>query len=125
MWRGGKVLLVRREPGFLDTDFGLPGGRIEDDETAAQAAVRELREETGLRVTKVEYLFDYLEDWSADGNDYAAQRHSVCHVEVEGEVRYGTEIDRHLWWDMIAKVPVRKHMRPILEKVVETFPPGP
>jgi len=46
----GRLLLVRRgrEPGR--GLWSLPGGRCEPGETAAEAAVREVLEETGLRV---------------------------------------------------------------------------
>ncbi|HVQ96816.1 MAG TPA: NUDIX domain-containing protein [Mycobacteriales bacterium] len=46
----GRLLLVRRgrEPGR--GLWSLPGGRLEADETPAEAAVREVREETGLDV---------------------------------------------------------------------------
>jgi len=46
----GRLLLVRRrnEPGA--GLWSLPGGRIEPGETEQQAVVREVREETGLKV---------------------------------------------------------------------------
>src|SRR5436190_998514 len=45
--RRDEVLLVQREDFEV---WGLPGGEIEPGETPAQAAVREVYEETGLNV---------------------------------------------------------------------------
>ena len=50
---GGKVLLCRPKGGAYAY---LPGGHVEFGETAAEALVRELREETGLAVTAGEFL---------------------------------------------------------------------
>ena len=48
--RDGRVLLVRLNYGPRDGRWALPGGLVEKDETAEQAAIRETAEETGFAV---------------------------------------------------------------------------
>jgi 8-oxo-dGTP diphosphatase len=56
--RQGTVLLARRSP-QRNTYPGLwsfPGGHVEENETLAEALVRELREEVGVTPTRYRYL---------------------------------------------------------------------
>ena len=50
IYKDDKVLLVKHgeKASHVTGSYGIPAGRIEDGESAKQAAVRELREETGL-----------------------------------------------------------------------------
>jgi 8-oxo-dGTP diphosphatase len=53
VFRSGKLLLARRtKPPFL---WSLPGGAVEWGETLAAAAMRELREETGVEAEIADY----------------------------------------------------------------------
>lgn len=61
---GAKVLMTKRAARGLNSgQWALPGGRLEPDETPAQAALRELHEEVGLELTPdcvVGALDDYV-----------------------------------------------------------------
>ena len=47
-WRGDEVLLIRRGHPPRLGEWSIPGGKVEWGETLAVAALRELREETGV-----------------------------------------------------------------------------
>jgi lipoyl(octanoyl) transferase len=66
--RGDEWLVVRRAPGHGGYWHSISGG-VEPGESAAQAAARELQEETGLDAVLVDVgaPFSYLpEDWEPD-----------------------------------------------------------
>lgn len=100
--RDGRVLLVHgRTP-----TFAMPGGGIEIGESPADAAERELFEETGLKATQTQFLFILETD---------VHRHHVFLAEAEGQVQPGPEVHEYLWWDRTRSIPIYSHVDSILE----------
>lgn len=72
---GGKLMLVKRgiEPHYGKLD--LPGGFVDPGETAEQAVIRELKEELGLKVKKLEYM-------ESATNEYIYSGYSVFTLDL-------------------------------------------
>jgi 8-oxo-dGTP diphosphatase len=51
-----KILLIRREKGYYIGLWSLLGGKIESNEHISEAAVREVREESGIHCEFIEHL---------------------------------------------------------------------
>lgn len=60
VFRDGEVLLIKRGKPPYEGQWSLPGGKIEYGETAAEAALRELREETGT-TARITGLIDVID----------------------------------------------------------------
>jgi mutator protein MutT len=64
VWKGARLLIAHRRKGaHLGGFWEFPGGSIEDGESAADAAVREVREETSVVCTaanvRLSFEFEY------------------------------------------------------------------
>ena len=53
----GRLMAVRRANDPAKGTLDLPGGFIDPNETAEEAIVREVLEETGLKISQIHYLF--------------------------------------------------------------------
>jgi ADP-ribose pyrophosphatase YjhB (NUDIX family) len=77
---GDKILVMYRNK-YGSEYFTLVGGRVNDGETIEQALVRELKEETGLEVTKSRLVF--VEEHP---KPYSEQYIFLCEVAPHGSV---------------------------------------
>lgn len=65
----GELLLTRRRSDPAKGTLDLPGGFCDMEESAEQAVMREVAEETGLRVTCARYLFSIPNSYHFSGID--------------------------------------------------------
>ena len=77
----GRLLLVQRANPPAQGTWSLPGGRLEVGESAEQGVVREVREETGLRVRVSREVGSVSRE--APGGDEYDIRDFLCVMDVE------------------------------------------
>ncbi|MHC4591764.1 MAG: NUDIX domain-containing protein [Planctomycetota bacterium] len=95
--KGLQVLLVKRANPPFKAHWALPGGFVDEDEDLPDAAVRELREETGLQMTTMLHLGV----WGRPGRDPRGRNVSVAYVTgvrpEEAKVEAGSDAEQVKW----------------------------
>lgn len=110
----GEVLLVRR---IDDGNWELPGGRIEVGETARQAVIREVAEESGISIelTALSGVYSDPTHVLVDPDGSIHQQLALCFhavpAEPDGEHPRpdGIETDGASWCDLTAAVDLTMH----------------
>ncbi|MFC9257845.1 NUDIX hydrolase [Amycolatopsis thailandensis] len=94
----GRILMIRRTDNDL---YSIPGGQLELGETLSQAAVREVREETGIEceVTGVIGLYSNPNHVIAYDDGEVRQEFSICFRAncVGGALRTSNESKEVVW----------------------------
>lgn len=97
-----RVLLIKRGREPYQDHWAIPGGFVEPDETLERAALRELEEETGLKLTRCQQLraFDAID------RDPRERVISVVHWTVvnaaEHQPRGSDDASEAAWFDVTA-----------------------
>tara|TARA_R110000851_G_scaffold47424_2_gene115175 strand:- start:18890 stop:19312 length:423 start_codon:yes stop_codon:yes gene_type:complete len=81
----GEVCLVSRKEDH--SDFGLAGGKVDEGETYEEAAIREVKEETGLDIKNLTMIFA-MHRKGRMGHTFIA--------EYSGEINYDKEKEPHV-----------------------------
>jgi 8-oxo-dGTP diphosphatase len=91
--RDGKILLIKRGSEPYKGFWAVPGGYVDFDETTEEAVRREVKEETGLIVTSLEFIGLY-----SDPKRHPKQCVSAAYVvEAKGEVKVGDDALEFKW----------------------------
>lgn len=89
------ILLLRRTGGDFAGAWGLPGGKIEGDETPAQAARRESREEIGIEPPdRIMVKIDFTSNESVEFTTFKAWAGRKFYPVLNGEH------DQYMWADL-------------------------
>ena len=87
LFNQGKILGVSRKDN--PSDFGLPGGKLEKNESHRQAAVREVKEETGLDIFGLFQVFE-RQDVDSYNITFVAQWKGEIETTEKGTVKWIT-----------------------------------
>lgn len=94
----GELLVVRRKADPAKGTLDLPGGFTDMMETGEEGVVREVWEETGLHVEKVEYLFSLPNVYHYSGIDIPTlDMFFRCKVSDKASTKAGDDAEAAYW----------------------------
>ncbi|MBX3234174.1 MAG: 8-oxo-dGTP diphosphatase [Labilithrix sp.] len=97
----GRLLLIEKKRGLGAGKINAPGGRIEPDESAFDAAVRELREEVGVGATGVvehgELSFHFVDGYTLHCHVFRADACVGEPIETDEAKPIWTPLDAIPW----------------------------
>lgn len=120
--REGRVLLATRTSPPMNALYTLPGGLVETGETLAEAAMRELHEEVGVKARVIGFV-EPIEVIQHDDEGRVRAHYVICaHVArwVAGEPQPGPEAGAVLWVDphQLDDLPTTPHLARIVARAL-------
>src|SRR5579864_261295 len=94
-----RVLLVKRAAPPFQGQFAIPGGFVHEGESLEEAAIRELREETGVADVYLEQLYSFGNP-KRDPRDRVITVAYFALISADRSLRAGTDAAEAKWWPM-------------------------
>lgn len=116
----GELLVARRAKDPAKGTLDLPGGFVDNYENAEQGMVREIEEETGLKVEadKVQYMFSIPNIYRYSGMDiHTLDLFFLCQVAEDAEVKAADDAAELTWLPLREVYVERFGLRSIREAV--------
>ena len=116
----GELLVARRSKDPAKGTLDLPGGFVDNYENAEQGMVREIEEETGLKVEadKVQYMFSIPNIYRYSGMDiHTLDLFFLCRVAEDAEVKAADDAAELTWLPLREVYVERFGLRSIREAV--------
>lgn len=93
--RDNKVLIVKRKQKEGDLFWQFPGGGIEENEDCKSAVIREIREETGIKVSIIKCLGSRIHPNTKKPISYWACSYTSGNIVVSDD-----DLDEAIWVDI-------------------------
>lgn len=94
----GELLVVRRGKEPAKGTLDLPGGFVDNGESGEEGIIREIKEETGLEIDNVKYLFSIPNIYRYSGMDiHTLDMFYVCHIEEDVTVSAADDVAECMW----------------------------
>ena len=109
VWKDGRVLLIRRGKSPMRGCWSLPGGRQELGETVREAAVREVREETGVEI-RLGALLDVVDTIRRNDGGAVDLQYTLVDFDADwaaGEPQAASDAEQAQWSDPDDLAPYR------------------
>ena len=120
----GELLVARRAKEPAKDTLDLPGGFVDNNETAEQGMVREIFEETGLRLSadNVKYLFSIPNVYHYSGMDiHTLDLFFLCRIEEEEVPVEAADDAGELAWVPLREVYVERFGLHSIRQAVHRF----
>jgi ADP-ribose pyrophosphatase YjhB (NUDIX family) len=118
-----RFLMVRRGRAPGRGLYAFPGGRVEADETLAEAVRREVMEETGATIERVAHLVDLDLDSANGGVGFVLSVHVAAFAG--GNIAAGDDAEAALWLTLeeMAALPLAAFVYDIAQRVAARMEP--